>query len=86
MSRLRGGRRSVRCHRLLREGEMGIVRVEPAGKAEEGVDMGEARRWGGLHIGGDQQPIGPGLCHHCVRLDLIEQVCALSSQLATLFG
>ncbi len=85
MSRLRVGRRSVRCHRLLCEGKVGIVRVEPAGKAEEGVDMGEARRWGGLHIGGDQQPIGPGLCHHRVRLDLIQQVGALSSQLSALF-
>ena len=35
LSRLRGGRRRVRCHHLLCEGEGGIIRIGPPGKPEE---------------------------------------------------
>lgn len=84
--RLRWGRRSVRCHRLLRCDEVGIVGIQPAGQAEEALHMGEACCRIGLCKWCDQEPIGPGLRHHGVRLRLIEQAGALLIQLSGLFG
>ena len=83
--RVRRGWSRVRGHRLLCHSKVRIVGIEPARDAEQGLDMGESRRWIGLGKRCDQQPVGPGLCHNRVRLGLIKQVRPLLIQLSRLF-
>ncbi len=83
--RLRRQGRGLGSDDLLCDRQVGIARIQLACEAQQSLDLRQASPRIGLDERRHQDPVGPGLGHHGIRLGAIEQVIALLAQLSGLF-